>query len=143
MKLRSAYLALVAMLVASVGLVPVAVAGTPTAAELRALEIRGQGLDELCQDPTLPREGYVVVCGTVGAQHQPTRAELRALEIRGQGLNDLVASTPAVDASEASTFDWGDFGIGAGAMLGLVMLAGGIAAGIHYSRRGVRPRTIS
>jgi hypothetical protein len=37
--------------------------------------------------------------------------------------------------------DWGDFGIGAAAMLGLVLLATGLAAGAHYSRKGgaVRP----
>jgi hypothetical protein len=41
-------------------------------------------------------------------------------------------------------FDWGDFGLGAGAMLGLVLLSGGIAAAVHYSRRAtVRPRTVS
>jgi hypothetical protein len=41
-------------------------------------------------------------------------------------------------------FDWSDFGIGAGAMLGLVLLSGGIATAVHYSRRSsVRPRTVS
>ena len=41
-------------------------------------------------------------------------------------------------------FDWGDFGIGAGAMLGLVLLTGGLAAGVHYGRKtGVRPRPAS
>ena len=35
-------------------------------------------------------------------------------------------------------FDWGDFGIGAAAMLGLVLLGGGLVAGAHYIRRDVR-----
>lgn len=35
-------------------------------------------------------------------------------------------------------FDWGDFGIGAAAMLGLVLLGGGLGAGAHYIRRDVR-----
>jgi hypothetical protein len=35
-------------------------------------------------------------------------------------------------------FDWGDFGIGAVAMLGLVLLGGGLVAGAHYIRRDVR-----
>ena len=34
--------------------------------------------------------------------------------------------------------DWGDFGIGAAAMLGLVLLGGGLVAGAHYIRRDVR-----
>jgi hypothetical protein len=40
-----------------------------------------------------------------------------------------------------SAFDWGDFGIGAAAMLGLVLLASGLAAGARFNRRGgaVRP----
>ena len=37
-------------------------------------------------------------------------------------------------------FDWADFGIGAAAMLGLVLLGAGIFAGAHYSRRDVRAR---
>jgi hypothetical protein len=40
--------------------------------------------------------------------------------------------------------DWGDFGIGAAAMLGLVLLVTGLAAGAHYSRKsGIRPRPAS
>ena len=35
-------------------------------------------------------------------------------------------------------FDWSDFGIGAAAMLGLVLLGGGFVAGAHYIRRDVR-----
>ena len=143
MNLRRIHLFIASMLVAAVA-VPLAQAAKPTPGWQRALEVRGQGLNQLCEDPTLAREGYRVVCGTIGAQHQPTRAELQALDIRGRALNDLVASTPAVQVtSEPSGFDWADFGIGAGAMLGLVMLAGGVAAGLHYSRRSVRPRTIS
>jgi hypothetical protein len=141
MNLRRIQLLATAMLIAVVA-APLAHA-KPVPGWLRALEVRGQGMNELCEDPTLAREGYRVVCGTAGAQQQPTRAELRALDIRGRGLNELV-SAPVVQANSGSSgFDWGDFGIGAGATLGLVMLAGGIAAGLHYSRRNVRPRTSS
>ncbi len=109
--------------------------------DVRALQIRGQGMDALCQNPTLAREGYVAVCGTKGAANQPTRAELTALQIRGQAL-DAVTVVPATVTS--SSFDWNDFSIGAASMLGLVLLAGGITAGVHYSRRGsARPRTAS
>ena len=45
----------------------------------------------------------------------------------------------------AVAYDWGDFGIGAGAMPGLVLLLGGLAAGAHYGaqRSGVDARTAS
>ena len=35
-------------------------------------------------------------------------------------------------------FDWGDFGMGAAAMLGLVLLGGGLVVGAHFIRRDVR-----
>jgi hypothetical protein len=38
-------------------------------------------------------------------------------------------------------FDWGDFGIGAAAMLGLVVLSGGLLAGTYFGRRTARPVT--
>jgi hypothetical protein len=41
-------------------------------------------------------------------------------------------------ATGGDGFDWGDFGIGAAAMLGLVLLGGGLVAGAHYIRRDVR-----
>ena len=69
----------------------------------------------------------------------------RALILRGEALNrkyGLGGSTaktasvaPAVVAGSGSGFGWGDFGIGAAAMLGLVMLAAGGAALGHDSRR--------
>ena len=149
----------------AIAVAPVALAGSPTPAELRALEIRGQALDRQCDNPTLAREAFLGLCGNVGAQNQPTRAELNALEIRGQGLNrvcgggdvaqvaayrafcggtaQLVTPT-APSAAGSSGFDWGDFGLGAGASLGLALLLGGIAASVHYWHKGgVRPRTVS
>jgi len=155
------FLAAVAVAVA---VVPVATAGTPTPAELKALEIRGQALNQQCDNPTLSREAFLALCGNAGAQNQPTRAELEALEIRGQALSHLcdggnVASTVgyralcgesarvatfAAPEARSSGFHWDDFGIGAGAMLGLVLLLGGIATAVHYSRRGsVQARTVS
>jgi hypothetical protein len=156
---------LVATVAAAVALTPVALAGTPTPAELKALEIRGQALDRQCDDPTLAREAFRALCGNAGAQSRPTWAELKALEIRGQGLNHLcdgrevasVAGYRAVcgggaqlvtvktaSAPSPNGFDWADFGLGAGTSLGLALLFGGIAASVHYSRKGgVRPRTIS
>jgi hypothetical protein len=41
-------------------------------------------------------------------------------------------------------FDWRDFGIGAVAMLGLVLLSGGLLAGAYLGRKiGVRPRSVT
>ena len=43
-----------------------------------------------------------------------------------------------------SSFDWADFGIGAGAMLGVLLLATGLLAAAHYGRKsGARPRPTS
>jgi hypothetical protein len=54
------------------------------------------------------------------------------------------ASVPIATQATGAGLDWSDFGIGAGAMLGLVLLVGGVAAGAHYGRRGgVRARTVS
>jgi hypothetical protein len=155
----------VAVVAVAVAVVPLATAGNPTPAELKALEIRGQALNQQCDNPTLPREAFLELCGNAGAQNQPTRAELEALEIRGQALDHLcdgrnvastvgyrafcgesarVATFAAPEARISSGFHWDDFGIGAGAMLGLVLLLGGIATAVHYSRRGrVQARTVS
>ena len=113
---------LVTAVAAAVAVAPVALAGNPTPAELKALEIRGQALTQACLDPTHSREAFRALCTYTGAQNQPTRAE--------------VPST--------SGFDWRDFGIGAGAMLGLALILGGTAAAVHYGRRSsVQPRTVS
>ena len=161
--LRTIFLVPVVAVAAAVA--PVALAGNPTPAELKALDVRGRALNEQCDNPTLSREAFRALCGNAGAQHQPTRAELKALDVRGQAINDLcdgrnIVSVQAYRAvcggsarlvtlavpevSSSSGFDWRDFGIGAGAMLGLALLLGGIAAALHHGRRSsARPRTVS
>jgi hypothetical protein len=184
-KRLTTYIAIVAALVVGV-VAPFAQAAEPTPAELKALEIRGQALNHLCEDSTITGAAYTSVCGTTGAGNQPTQSELNALEIRGQGLNELCSDSTLVgwaytrlcgtaggssnrpteaelraleirgqamdklvagqvtQVVRSSGFDWSDFGIGAGAMLGFVLLAGGIAAGAYYSRKNrVRARTAS
>jgi hypothetical protein len=138
----------------------VATAKRPTAAELRALEIRGQALGNMCSDPTLTADAHRALCGKVGTANRPTAEELRALEIRGQALNGLCdtlsgegyeavcgrSDTVAIgrSANASGGIDWADFGIGAGAMLGLVLLSGGLLAGAYFRRKiGVRPRSVS
>ena len=62
MKLFTSYLVVMATAIAAFA--SVAQAGNPAE---RALQIRGQGMNTLCQSPTFSREGYVAVCGTKGA----------------------------------------------------------------------------
>ena len=50
----------------------------------------------------------------------------------------LLPSDSGVVTTGRDGIDWGDFGIGAAAMLGLVLLGGGLVAGAHYIRRDVR-----
>ena len=100
MKAFKTYLVIAATIVVAIAIVPVAQAGNPTAAELRALEIRGQAMNTLCENPTLSRESYVGLCGTKGSQHQPTAAELRAYEIRGRAMNAMYR--PAVSGTTAA-----------------------------------------
>jgi hypothetical protein len=51
-------------------------------------------------------------------------------------LQVVTANTPLVRTSQASGFEWGDFGIGAAGMFGLVLLVGGAVVASRYSRRG-------
>jgi hypothetical protein len=154
---------LVTAVAAAVAVAPVALAGNPTPAELKALEIRGQALNQACLDPTQSRAAFRALCTYTNAQNQPTPAELKAVEIRGQALNQAcldpthsgaaftslctytgTQNQPTRVEASSSGFDWGDFGIGAGAMLGLALLLGGTAAGLHFGRRGAaQPRTVS
>lgn len=155
MKRLGTYLGIVAALMA-VTTVPLAQAAGPSPEELKALEIRGQALNELCVESTLTGAAYASLCGTAGT---PTPSELTALEIRGEALNHLcdgssgeisasvcgrLATGQVTQATGSRGFDWSDFGIGAGAMLGVVVLTGGIAAGLRSGRKGnVHPRPVS
>jgi hypothetical protein len=98
-------------------------------AEYRALMIRSDGMNEKYR---LGRWQNV--------PQGMTPDEFRALTIRGEALNkqyhlgkwSTSSSTPTTGLSHA--FSWGAFGIGAVAMLGLVLLAGGVVAGRKHSR---------
>jgi hypothetical protein len=73
--------------------------------------------------------------------------EYRALALRSEALNQeygLGERAPAVGSQPADateSFAWGAFGIGAAAMLGLALLAGGLAVRHrpHAMRGGVTP----
>ena len=67
-------------------------------------------------------------------------AKAKLLDANGLAVSGVTASP----ASGSTGFNWGDFGIGAAAMFGLVLLALGLLAGTHYRRKGsVRPRPVS
>jgi hypothetical protein len=147
----------------AIAVTPVALAGSPSPAELKALEIRGQALNQACLAPAQSHAAFRALCTETGAGNLPTPAELKALEMRGQALNQAcldpthsraayttlctytgTQSAPTRVEVSASGFDWADFGIGAGAMLGLALLLAGTAAAVHYGRRSsVQPRTVS
>ena len=107
-------------------------------AEYRALMIRSQALNDKYR-----------LGGSTAKPAAMSTAEYRALMIRSQALNDKYglggsgvatrSAKPEAPIVSADRFAWGDFGIGAGAMLGLVLLTIGLTAGGRH-RRGV-PRT--
>lgn len=159
MKLPATYLVVLAAVAVAMLSAPVALGASPSPAERKALEIRGQGLDRLCGSVRLAGPAYVAVCGTEGVRARMSAAQLQALELRGQAMNHVCVAgrglSPAAYtslcgagiASESGSpgrFGWRDFGMGAAAMLGLLLLGGGAAAGVHYGRRSsVRPRSAS
>jgi hypothetical protein len=76
--------------------------------------------------------------------------EFAALVARSEALNRqsrLDRTTQPTKVVEQPTgsgngFDWGDFGIGAAAMLGFLVLGGALLAGTYFGRRtGARPVT--
>ena len=50
-----------------------------------------------------------------------------------------LGQTQVVTAGSGSSFGWGDFGIGAAGMLGLVLLAGGAFIAVRFGRRSAAP----
>jgi hypothetical protein len=67
-------------------------------------------------------------------------AKAKLLDANGRPVPGVTVSP----ASGSTRFNWGDFGIGVAAMLGLVLLAMGLLAVTHYRRkRSVRPRPAS
>jgi hypothetical protein len=109
--------------------------------EYRALMLRSQALND--------KYG---LGKPVGKPTGMSQAEYRALMLRSQALNEkyglggsakVAAPSSQHEAQIVSSndFAWGDFGIGAAAMLGLVLLATGLIAGGRRGRRAPRTRT--
>jgi hypothetical protein len=82
-----------------------------------------------------------------------TREQLQAMSSNWAAKGRLLGNTnwaakvlresPPASAGSSGQFNWSDFGMGAGATLGAVLLAVGLGAAIHYGRRGgVRTRPV-
>jgi hypothetical protein len=123
-------------------------------AEYRALMIRSEALNNLYGNAVTrlsPRQFRSLY--TAGG-YRLAPQEFIALIARSEALNRRYGlGKPTAPTSStvqqparvvANGFDWGDFGIGAAAMLGLVLLGGGLLVGAYYGRKiGVRSRTLS
>jgi hypothetical protein len=103
-------------------------------AEYRALMARSVGLNERYR-----------LGAWKGVPEGLSPAEYRALTLRSEALNKQYGlgkwSAAAQGHVTTRGFAWGAFGIGAVAMLGLVVLAGGVVAGSRHGRETPRVRT--
>ena len=75
--------------------------------------------------------------------HQAALAGVSGLGGSPDAIDRYVGRTPVtVTAPTSAGFNWGDFGIGAAAMLGLVLLLAGLWTGAQVARhKGGQPRT--
>ena len=103
-------------------------------AEYRALMARSEGLNERYR-----------VGAWKGVPEGMSPDEYRALMVRSEALNKQYGlgkwSAAAQTHVSAHGFAWGAFGIGAVAMLGLILLAGGVVVGNRRGRQAPRART--
>lgn len=76
---------------------------------------------------------YVPPSSVRTGQSNDIAPALRALHIRGQAMNERY-HLGAAAVTAPSSFDWSAFGVGAGAMLGLVLLAGGLTVAGRAAR---------
>jgi hypothetical protein len=129
--------ALAALVLAAAGGIAPAATSKPSGmsqAEYRALMARSAGLNERYRLGAWQRvpEGL-------------SPAEYRALTLRSEALNKQygLGKWSAAAQTQVSThgFAWGAFGIGAVAMLGVVLLAGGVVVGSRRGREAPRFRT--
>ncbi len=86
-----------------------------------------------------PRVSLVVPNAAIDAASANWAAKAKLLDVNGQPVQQA-----PVTSGGSSSFDWADFGIGAGSMLGVLLLATGLLAGAHYGRKsGLGPRPTS
>lgn len=118
-------------------------------AEARALTIRSEALNKLHGSvATRPSPRVFKELDQAGANrlapHESSALVSRSEELNRQyGLDRTSQPTKLVEQpiGSGNGFDWGDFGIGAAAMLGLVLLGGALLAGAY--KTGVRPRPVT
>ena len=117
--------------------------------EYRALLIRSEALNKLYGNTVTPLSARVFKELNQAGANRMAPHEFAALVARSQALNrqyglDRTSQPTTVveqPTGSGNGFDWGDFGIGAAAMLGLVLLSGGLLAGAYFGRKmGVRHR---
>ena len=88
-----------------------------------------------------PRVNLFAPNAAIDAASANWAAKAKLLDVNGQPVHPTTTTVPS---RGSSSFDWADFGIGAGAMLGVLLLATGLLAGAHYGRKsGVRPHPTS
>jgi hypothetical protein len=92
-----------------------------TAQERNAVLARGQAMNRV----------YGLGAYSAGAKAQ------QAVERRNQAIDEYYGLGRSTVGRVSNPFDWGDAGIGAGAMFGALILAGGLA--VAARRRGVGP----
>jgi hypothetical protein len=131
----AAVLAAIVALAAVTGVAQAARPAGMSKAEYRALVLRSEGLNEKYR-----------LGAWKGVPQGMSPQEYRALMLRSEALNKQYGLGKWSNASSISTvsthgFAWGAFGIGAVAMLGLVLVAGGVVAGSRHSRQSPRVRT--
>jgi hypothetical protein len=120
--------------------------------EYRALMIRSETLNELHGNAATRLSPQQLTELYRAGANRMTPQEFAALVARSEALNvryGLDATSRPTKVVQQPTgsgndFRWGDFGIGAAAMLGVVLLGGGLLAGAYFGRKiGVRPRSVS
>jgi len=121
-----------------------------TKAEYQALMTRSESLNEQYGNAVTrlsPLE-FAAIWLAGGDRLEPQ--ELVAAVTRGEAINDAYRRWKAATAQRAvvsapmpaeNGFGWGDAGIGAAAMLGLVLLTGGLLAAARHRHGVASPRT--
>ena len=123
-RIAAIVVAIAALTVAGVAQAATSRPATMSKAEYRALVIRSEALNQKYH-----------LGQWQGVPQGMTPSEYRALVIRGEALNKQYGlgkwskASATQSASPSNGFSWGAFGIGAVAMLGLVLVGIGVIAG--------------
>jgi hypothetical protein len=120
-----------------------------TKAEYRALMLRSEALNERYGNAVTRLSPLEFTALWQAGADRLEPQELVAAVTRGEALNEAyrrwkaqAAQRSVVSESSAAAagFDWSEAGIGAAAMLGLVLLTGGSIVAVRHGRRVPSPR---